>query len=186
MSSANLDEQFKGKIQLLDNLKVGLKFKGKQRFKFNFLLENGIQRINKTVRANPRREWKMKKDFSDFNTWVESLDEYVKTASCGIYSVKKIRTIERSENWLLFKVHLFSGIDALKFFRSISRSNKSTANQGSACTAPARRPSCASSRTARSWTWASGPRRSPGPWTSRRAARTSSSRASAAGFRTKS
>ena len=106
-------------------MKIGQKFKGKNRFKFNFLLESGIQSINKTIKANPRKEGNLKKDLNDFNTWVESLDDYVKVASCGIYSVKKIRTIEKSENWLLFKVHLFSKIDIHKFFKNLSISHRS-------------------------------------------------------------
>lgn len=101
--------------------------RGKQRFKFNFLLQSDLQGIGKAVRANPRRERKLRKDHGDFNTWMESLHDYVKTASCGIYSVKKIRTIERSENWLLFKVHLFARIDAARFFRSLTLTHRSTA-----------------------------------------------------------
>jgi hypothetical protein len=129
ISSINLDQQFRDKINLLDNLRVGMEFREKQRFKFNFLLQSGIQSINKTIKVNIRKEGKSRKDQNDFNTWVESLDDYVKTASCGIYSVKKIRTIERSENWLLFKVHLFSKINIRKFFRFLTLANRSKTNQ---------------------------------------------------------
>lgn len=126
----NLDDLFKRKMNKLEDLKIGLRFANKNRFKFNSILENGLGKLNKIANINHKDTYKKKtKKLQDFNLWMFQLDEYIKIASCHIYSIKKIRSIEKAENWLLFKPSLFSCISLNKFFKILLFSHKESFHQ---------------------------------------------------------
>ena len=113
-------------MRRLENLKIGIKFKPKNRFRFNNILENKITDFEDIFRKNNKKKANKNNCFDeDFNTWVNNLDEYIKSSSCNIYSLKKIRAIEKSENWLLFKPYLFYSIDSIDFFKSLLYSSTS-------------------------------------------------------------